>query len=143
MAETAAQGAEPTQAAFDLRPFLALRQLGLGQRELAALGQQGYLQRDHRGDSDSGYWRLRFRFDHRMRTVYLGRDEDVIKQVKAELQALQYQGRFRRRAEQLAKQGRRLLRDAKQRVSSVLHPRGIHYHGDAIRNMRRANTDVT
>src|SRR5262245_36155891 len=143
MPETSDQSAERTQGVIDPQRFPALRELGLGGAELAALSQQGYLQEDHRGHSNSGYWRLRFRFNGRTRTVYLGQDERVVKQVEAELEALQYQDRFRRRAERLAKQGRRLLRVAKQRLASVLLELGMHYHGDTIRKMRSVDTDVT
>jgi hypothetical protein len=85
---------------------------------------------------------LRFRFHGRLRTVYVGRDQQRIQEVSAELESLRYRVRFGRQAERLAKAGRRTLRAAKRRVATALQELGYYYHGDAIRKSRVTPKDV-
>ena len=54
--------------------FPALQAHGLGDDDLPVLRRNGYLQQDRRDADGDGYWRLRFRKEGRLRTVYLGRE---------------------------------------------------------------------
>ena len=74
--------AEPSKEAPELR------RLGIPNAELAVLARQGRLQFDQRARAKSGYWRLRFRFQGRTRTVYLGTNTVLISAVRRELQVL-------------------------------------------------------
>jgi hypothetical protein len=103
-----------------------------------ALRSQGYLTQDNRGHGHDGYWRLRFRLEGHFRTVYLGRDVELLDRVRAELGMLRQRQRARRRLFQFEKQARQGLRAAKKRLIEPLQQLGMHYHGDAIRK-RRSN----
>ena len=116
--------------------FPTLRQLGLDDAEIDALRSKGYLTQDKRGRGLAGYWRLRFRFERRTRTVYLGRDERLVAQVRKELGALQNQLSLRRQCMHVTAEGSRQLRAVKVRLAPVLRQLGFHYHGDTIRKFR-------
>ena len=116
--------------------FPTLRQLGLDDAEIDALRSKGYLTQDKRGRGQAGYWRLRFRYERRTRTVYLGRDERLVAQVRKELGALQNQLSLRRQCMHVTAEGSRQLRAVKVRLAPVLRQLGFHYHGDTIRKFR-------
>ena len=116
--------------------FPTFHRLGLGDEELAALSRKGYLAQDDRGHGHAGYWRLRFRFHGRTRTLYLGRDAQLVEQARGELAALQRDRRRTRRIAQVTKETKKILRAAKQRLEPVLKELGFRYHGDVIRKTR-------
>jgi hypothetical protein len=121
----------------DVQRFPVLQQLGLLSAELVALREQGYLTQDDRGHGHAGYWRLRFRFDGRMRTIYLGRDVELLDRVREELGLLREPRRIRRQLVDVARQTRQALRAAKQRLAGPLRQIGMRFHGDCIRKCRR------
>ena len=84
------------------------------------------------------YWKLRFRFRGRLRSVYLGSDAARIERVRAELtewQESRVTGRERARLEQCA---RETLRQAKARLQAELAKLGYYYHGDTVRKRRHS-----
>ena len=84
--------------------FAALQHFQLTSKELQALGRQGYLQQDKRGEPPEGYWRLRFRFEGRTRSVYVGTDPTLIEGVKADLAALRSAARLTQESQKLLKE---------------------------------------
>lgn len=91
---------------------------------------------DDRGHGHEGYWRLRFRLDGRARTVYLGRDAQLVAAVRQELNELQQERDQTRRIAHIAASAKKTLKDAKQRLEPVLQQLGFHYHGDVVRKKR-------
>lgn len=124
-------------------PYSTLRRLGLGDEELATLRRKGYLEQDDRGQGHAGYWRIRFRVGDRARTVYVGRDVDLVERVRTELQDLQKGRRRSRQLATLASDVRKNLRAAKRQLEPVLKEMGHHYHGNAIRKTRGAHDDAS
>ncbi len=122
----------------DDQSLSALRQLGLGDEELIALRSQGYLQRDQRVGGKQPYWRLRFRFQGRLRTVYLGTDVAVVASVRHELAELQAPRDKQNGLSDQLTDGKRALRQAKERMKPILAEMGFHWHGDTIRKFRDA-----
>jgi hypothetical protein len=118
--------------------FPALTALGLEEVDLAALRRNGYLQYDRRLADGSGYWRMRFRKEGRLRTIYLGREPGVVAGVRRELSNLQAKRTAKRQQAQAVRQGREVLRRAKARLTPVLEQFGYHFHGIAIRKLRRS-----
>ena len=116
--------------------FPALCRLGLGPAELVALRRKGYVAQDDRGHGHDGYWRLRFRLGGRARTVYLGRDPQLVEAVRNELSLLQQQHHQERRIAKVTSEGKKVLRAAKRRLGPVLRQLGYRYHGDAMRKQR-------
>jgi hypothetical protein len=94
------------------------------------------LTKDERGHGHDGYWRLRFRFGGRARTIYLGRDAQFVAAVRRELNELQRERNQARRITQVASDAKKMLRAAKRRLEPVLQQLGVHYHGDVMRKNR-------
>jgi hypothetical protein len=122
--------------------FTALSQLGLTAAEMTSLKRQGYIQRDPRRAATLGYWRLRFRCQRRLRTVYLGTCDEFVASVRAELAAWQAPYRKRRQLSLNVKNGRRALRQAKRQLAPLMAAIGLHYHGDTLRKSRDVKPDV-
>ncbi len=120
-----------------VRSFPTLRGLGLGDAELNALRSQGYLTQDDRGHGHAGYWRLRFRVGDKVRTIYLGRDGNLVECAQTELAALQREVRETRRITEVTWETKMALRIAKKRLEPALGALGFHFHGSAIRKSRR------
>lgn len=116
--------------------FPALRKLGLGRLELAALARQGHLTSDRSRRDGDGYWRLRFRWAGRTRTVYVGRDRRRVAEVRAELDRLRERRRRDRRTMALAGEGRAVLRATKRRLEPIVGALGYRFHGSTIRKTR-------
>lgn len=115
----------------------ALRRLGLSDPELTALSHQGYLQRDQRLVGTRGYCRLRFRFQGRMRTVYLGTDETFIAEVRRELAALQAARNTKWQAARAVEVGRGVRQRVKLQLAPVAAQLGYHFHGAVLRKYQR------
>jgi hypothetical protein len=107
-----------------------------------ALRHQGYLTQHDPGHG-SGYWRLRFRLDGRLRAIYVGQDAELLDCVRKELRLLREGRHTLQRLVQFEKQARRVLRDAKKRLSEPLQQLGMYYHGDAIRKRRSKQAVAT
>ena len=117
--------------------FAALRQLGLHDEELTALRRQGCVQQDNRRAARSGYWRLRFRFQGRFRTVYLGRDEALVAAVRYELGMLQAPRRAQRKLARAVASAKKRMQRVKSQATPVLMELGIRFHGYTLRRTRR------
>jgi hypothetical protein len=124
----------------DRRPadvnFSTLRSLGLDQQQLNLLKGQGYLERDKRSLAHAGYWRLRFRQDGSLRTIYLGNESETVDQVRRELDKLQSPCRRRRELQRAVRRGNQIVRGVKLRLMPFLGQFGVHFHGDALRKIR-------
>ena len=116
--------------------FPTLRRLGLGDEELTALRRKGYLTQDDRGHGHGGYWRLRFRTADGLRTVYLGRDQDLVDRTHTELMTLQQELHEARRIGKLAAEAKSILRTAKRKLVPAMGALGFHFHGSSIRKTR-------
>ena len=76
--------------------FSALLALGLGDADFQLLSRQGYLEFDRRSAAgNAGCWRLRFRREGRLRTVYVGIDVQRLARARRELAAIQFDHRQR------------------------------------------------
>lgn len=100
------------------------------------LRRQGYLEARPCGTAPPGYWRLRFRQEQTLRTVYLGNDISLVQHVEQELSRLQFVRRRQRELKRAVRSGRLALRSAKQHLAPVLFELGYHYHGDTLRKSR-------
>jgi hypothetical protein len=98
--------------------------------------RKGYLTQDDRGHGHAGYWRLRFRIGEKVRTVYLGRDADLIERTRTELTALQQELREARRIAKVAAEAKKTLRAAKRKLVPAVGALGFHFHGSSIRKTR-------
>jgi hypothetical protein len=105
------------------------------------LQRSGYLTQDDR--RGTGYWRLRFRSGRKTRTVYLGRNEQLVAEVRRELARLQQERRLCQSLEKTAQQARHLLQDSKQRLKPVLRALGLHYHGEILRRFRQSRVTTS
>lgn len=139
---TESQTIFPAPQTHDGQEFAALRRVGLGDAELTAISRQGYVQRDRRLGGNS-YWRLRFRFQQRMRTVYLGNDERIVAECRRELIELQAPKQRSRQLARSVRDGKRALRKAKARLEPLLGELGFHYHGDRIRRIRNPRAELS
>ena len=116
-------------------PWPALRALGLEVRELEAVGRQGYLSR-RPGGGGGDYWRLRFRLEGRLRTVYVGSDVVLVAAVRRELAELRGRRTARRRRRALVAGTQRNYRAWKRRAGVLLAPFGLHFHWNTLRKVR-------
>lgn len=116
--------------------YPALHGLGLRGAELTELEHQGYLEQDSRLSGKVSYWRLRFRFGGRLRTVYIGGDDKIVTAVREDLLRLRRHKLQRRQLEGEVRSGRRKLREIKRLLAPALAALGLHYHGDALRRSR-------
>lgn len=123
------------QAAPAGEPADALRSLGLDDREVEALGRQGYLSR-RPGGANGDYWRLRFRDDGRLRTVYVGSDVGLVAAVRRELAELRSRRTARLRRRTLVATVNRSYREWKRKAGDLLEPFGLHFHGKKLRKVR-------
>ncbi len=96
------------------------------------------MQRDRRVVGKQAYWRLRFRFRGRSRTVYLGADNALVESVRRELAELQTARHALHQLSRDVDHGRQVLRTGKARLKPILAELGFHFHGDTIRKCRDA-----
>jgi hypothetical protein len=101
------------------------------------LKRKGYLTQDDRGHGHAGYWRIRFRIGERVRTVYLGRDANLVEHVRIELSALQEEQRQTRQLTKVASESKKILRTAKKKLKPLIGSLGFHFHGSAMRKNRQ------
>jgi hypothetical protein len=103
------------------------------------LRTQGYLVADRRLGGAVLYWKLRFRFHRRLRSIYLGADLKKVERVRAELAAWQEARESARERARLESYGRKKLREAKAQLGPALARIGYRFHGDALRRRRLSN----
>jgi hypothetical protein len=120
----------------------ALGDLRLTEEELKAVRTQGYLVADRSRAAAVTYWKLRFRFGGRLRSIYLGSDTVRLERVRAELVARQEAKESRRELARLERYGREKLRESKALLKPVLATAGCHYHGDVVRKRRCSTGSV-
>jgi hypothetical protein len=89
------------------------------------------------------YWRLRFRFLDRSRTVYLGADETLLATVRRELAVLQTPDRSKRKLAQTVQDAKLVMRRIKARSRPLLAEQGFSFHGKTLRRARRPPVNST
>ncbi len=114
-----------------------LQNLGLTEPDLAALRMQGYVEQDYRANGRPRAWRLRFRSDGHLRTVYLGIDQQRAVRVQTELAALQAKMTGQCQLKRVVRQAQQTSREIKRQFAPILAALGVHYHGHALRKLRR------
>ena len=123
-----------TADTVDRWPVIA--SLGLTAEQLELLGRQGYVECRARGSAHGGYWRLRFRQNGSLRSVYLGIDVARVNQLKRELTQLQAAHHQLRELQRAVRQGTACIRQWKQQLSPILRDCGWHFHGHEVRRFR-------
>ena len=119
--------------------FPALCALGLENADLQLLRRQGYLEFDRRSAGGSaGCWRLRFRREGRLRTVYVGTDDQRLDRVRRELAAIQFAHRQHHQQAQMLRLAKQLLKRAKAQAAPMARQVGFHFHGRVLRRNRKA-----
>lgn len=121
---------------FPAGDFPALRGLGLGDLELAALSRQGFVSPEQRGPHRAVTHKLRYRIQGRQRTRYLGSDPGFLEQIRRELTELQRPVRRARNLQKAVREAWRGLRQAKSTLAPLLEAEGWSYHGLTIRRRR-------
>jgi hypothetical protein len=114
----------------------ALRLLAARPEVFARQGHIAASLRTRNGKTFGPYYRLAYRDGDRQRSIYLGRDGELVEQVSQKLETLQ-----RPRKQYLALQGfqrkiRQSLRVEKNRLSSLLRPYGLRLKGSELRGLR-------
>ena len=94
----------------------------------------GYRRRN--GKTFGPYYRLGYRLDGRQYSIYLGRSEKLVEQVRKALAAIQKPLAQRRLFNQLERQIRASLRVQKLRIGSLLRPFGLRLKGFEVRGWR-------
>jgi hypothetical protein len=117
--------------------YPALTALGLGETDFEQLRMQGFVARERR--KNHTYFKLRYRVAGRQHVRYIASGHTAAL-VRAELQRLQADTVAGRQRRALEREARRLLRDAKQMLQPLLTTYGFHFHGQAIRQSRRARS---
>ena|SRR5436190_672426 len=108
--------------------------LGLSAAEIMTLKTQGTAIRERRG---SGFvFRLRFRMHGRLRTKYVGTDENHANLVKQQLEQLQQRRRVHKQLREIDEASRAFRRDSKKRLKPFLASAGLKFHGNTIRRTR-------
>jgi hypothetical protein len=87
------------------------------------------------------YWKLRFRFGGRLRTIYVG-DAAKAARVQAELDEWQAARASRRERARWERAARATLRESKARLRPVLERIGFFFHGDGVRRRRPSTSAV-
>jgi hypothetical protein len=117
--------------------FPALRGMGFGEAELAALRRQGHLSREQRGPEQAPIFKLCYRWEGRRRVRYLGSDPALISAIRQELAVIQQAAKRHRKMQRVLRLARRGLRQAKSTMAPVVAAAGCYFHGFAIRRRRR------
>src|SRR5690606_29089829 len=112
----------------------ALQVLGFHTEEIAALRQNGTLTSERRG-RNTVIFKLRFRLAARQHVKYLGTDQRLVEQIRAELSDLQAAERRSRRLRRLDGQARALLRAVKLQLAAPLDQAGLKFRGRTIRRV--------
>jgi hypothetical protein len=120
---------------LSIENFPLLSRLELNDEEVRALTKQGFLRCEARGTKT--IYRLRYRVGGRQHARYVSpRDAAAL---ETELEILQRSVRSRRRLAHLARLARQLLRQRKLTLGPLLEARGYHFHGEEIRQRRKAH----
>jgi hypothetical protein len=106
--------------------------------DLAALRRQGFVAAERRGEHI--VYKLRFRRDGRQVVRYIGSDLAQAKAVQLELDYLQEERRNELKLARLTDATRRMLRESKKELASLLAKEGFAFHGYAIRRCRNGQT---
>lgn len=112
----------------------ALDGLGLADDERLALTRQGSVVTEARGKRI--YYKLRFRFQGKQRSCYLGADPERAARVQVELGQLQQARSLARELSQTVQDTAQCFRAGKQATRELLAQHGYYYHGLAIRRTR-------
>ena len=117
-----------------------LEALGLGNEEITALRQQGFVA----GEVRAGrvIYKLRFRLQGRQRVRYLGTDADKAVCVERLIQTLQRGRRIKKQLRDLNHDLTEKLGEMKRRLEPFLDRAGLKFHGLAIRNPRGRNATI-
>jgi hypothetical protein len=116
-----------------LADFPILASLRLDSEDIAAIADQGFISKDHRGNRT--YDKLRFRRDGRQRVRYIG-DAARASAVEEELKILQRPLQLRRRMAELTRSVTGELRTAREKLQPLAESQGYCYHGHALRKRR-------
>jgi hypothetical protein len=125
---------QPVAGQFAAYPALARLRLATG--DLDALGQQGFLSTERRGDRI--IHKLRFRRGGRQVVRSIG-DAAEAAVVQSELDRLQSKRQSCRELAALDRAARRLLRDTKVQLEPLVIARGWKFHGRAVRRPQPLN----
>jgi hypothetical protein len=119
-------------------PLLA--KLDLNEVKLAALRRQGRVYGERRKKTTKVF-RLRFRVDGRLCTIYIGTNEKEARQLAAELREWQRCRRHELAGNHLRRQVNQVRRDCNRRLAQVVGTEGYRMHGSAIRKIRKRSCD--
>jgi hypothetical protein len=119
--------------------FPALANLRLSEGDIVALGEQGFLAPERRGNRE--YVKLRFRRGGRQVVRYVGGGEAAAL-VGEELKLLQTARRLRRELQRFGRVARHRLREAKIELEPLILGCGFKFHGRAIRRPRRPASQI-
>jgi hypothetical protein len=134
MSNTALDASNMSPADFAARwPVIASLRLTAEQLEL--LKRQGYVECRAAG-SALGYWRLRFRQNKSLKSVYLGGEAARVNQLKRELLDLQAAHHQFGELQRVVRRSTVCIRQWKQQLSPILQACGCHFHGHAVRRFR-------
>jgi hypothetical protein len=114
-----------------------LERLGLTAAEIAAVARQGFVSAERRKRSMTVY-KLRYRFAGRQRACYLGTDAAFAALIKTALARHPRAHRLNAELRALAREARRRLREAKQKLVPGIEQAGFRFHGYAVRRRRSA-----
>lgn len=94
------------------------------------------------GRKHGPYWRLAYRDGGRQKSIYLGRCDPLVEQVRRVLDELRKSERQRQEFREMESQSRAALRRQKARWERELRARGLYTRGYAIRGTRRLRADM-
>lgn len=106
--------------------------------DLAALGRQGFVTAERRGNRT--YFKLRFRRDRQQIVRYIGCDPDKAEAVQRELDHLQEDRKKELELARLTEKAKKMLRESKRVLAPLLAEEGFAFHGRQIRRRRPRRT---
>lgn len=121
-----------------------LIKLGLGQEELDALRNQGFVAPEYRvraGRRWGPCYKLRWRQEGRQRVLYLGIDERAVSEIRAALERWQRTARLHKEVEELFRQTRKSLKSLKNALTPQICVNGKRWHGYETRRPRKPSPE--
>jgi len=106
--------------------------LGLSDKDLRALKQQGFISVEYRGHRGP-FFKLRYRVEGRQFVKYLGSNPQEADHIRNELAALQADHHLMQELQRLTVEASGVLRSAKRGLKSQLLHAGYAFHGFTIR----------
>ena len=116
-----------------LTDYPALTALRLTDHDLVQLCRQGFVCQENRGSLE--YFKLRFRRECQQVVRYIA-DAAQAEAIRTELARLQADRRLELEMGRLTKTARRMLRDSKNQLESIVKTEGWKFHGLALRRSR-------